>query len=57
MPSCFDLVLTGCLTCLATSLFALQLEDDDELIWDDGTAYPEPCPDVVAPHLTPVSGP
>eukprot|EP00897_Mesotaenium_endlicherianum_P003493 jgi/Mesen1/3171/ME000184S02236 len=28
------------------------LPESDELIWDDGNPIPEPCLDVVAPHIS-----
>lgn len=35
-------------------LHCLQIPESDELIWDDGSPNPEPCPDVVAPHISEV---
>jgi hypothetical protein len=29
-----------------------QLPESDELTWDDGTPHPEPCPDIIAPHIS-----
>jgi hypothetical protein len=29
----------------------LQLDENDELIWDDGNPFPEPCIDDVAPMV------
>eukprot|EP00963_Diacronema_lutheri_P008088 scaffold694_cov338-Pavlova_lutheri.AAC.30 len=39
----------------ATSLRfgAFQLPEEDELVWDDGTANPEPCLDVWTTQFTP----
>lgn len=28
-----------------------QLPAQDELVWDNGSAYPEPCVDRIAPHI------
>jgi hypothetical protein len=32
-------------------LFGLQLPVNDELVWDNGTPFPEPCIDRLAPHI------
>jgi hypothetical protein len=29
----------------------LQLPENDELVWDNGTPFPEPCIDRLAPHI------
>lgn len=36
-------------------LFDLQLPENAELIWDDGSPFPEPCLDNVAPMVGKVS--
>jgi hypothetical protein len=32
-------------------LFGLQLPVNGELLWDNGTPFPEPCIDRLAPHI------
>lgn len=40
--------------CYSYNMFTLQLPETDELTWDDGSATPEPCLDIVAPTVTKV---